>query len=291
MEEGSFRCDANVSVRPAGSTALGTKVEIKNMNSFRNVEHAIEYELGRQARAVAAGERLVQETRLWDAEREETRSMRTKEHAHDYRYFPEPDLPPLVVPDEWLEEVRRSLPELPQAKEDRFQSEYGLSKQDAQLLTASRAMADYFERVARESGEPKLSANWILNDLIFLLEKHGKPFGDDPVPAGNLAELVGLVSKGSISGTIAKDVLEEMVLGGRKAGEVIAAKGLEQISDPEKIAAVARGIIAVNSKQVEQYRSGKTATFGWFVGQVMKATRGQANPQVVQEVLKRELGN
>ena len=291
LEEGSLRCDANVSVRLKGAEKFGTKTEVKNVNSFRFIQKALAYEIDRQIELLEGGGTVTQETRLWDSREQRTFGMRTKEFAHDYRYFPEPDLPPLVVPDEWLEEVRRSLPELPQAKEDRFQSEYGLSKQDAQLLTASRAMADYFERVARESGEPKLSANWILNDLIFLLEKHGKPFGDDPVPAGNLAELVGLVSKGSISGTIAKDVLEEMVLGGRKAGEVIAAKGLEQISDPEKIAAVARGIIAVNSKQVEQYRSGKTATFGWFVGQVMKATRGQANPQVVQEVLKRELGN
>lgn len=289
MEEGSLRCDANVSVRLRGAEKFGTKTEVKNVNSFRFIQRALAYEIDRQIEIVEGGGHVLQETRLWDSREQRTYGMRSKEHAHDYRYFPEPDLPPLVIPDTWLEQVRQSLPELPQAKEDRFQREYGLPRQDAQMLTNSRAMADYFEHVAQKSGEPKLSANWVLNDLIFLLEKHRKSFVDCPVSAENLAELIKLLAASAITGKIAKDVLEEMVISGKKAGEVIAEKGLAQISDADQIAAVARGVIAANPKQAEQYRSGKTATMGWFVGQVMKATRGQANAQVVQEVLKREL--
>ncbi len=290
MEEGSLRCDANVSVRPRGAEKFGTKTEVKNVNSFRFIQRALAYEIDRQIEIVEDGGHVQQETRLWDSREQRTYAMRTKEHAHDYRYFPEPDLPPLVVPDAWLEEVRRSLPELPQAKEDRFIREYRLPKQDAALLVTSRAQADYFEEVAKLCGEPKSAANWILNDLPFALDQHGKTFSKDTVPAANLAELVTEVVKGTITGKIGKDVLSEMVGNGTSALEVIAAKGLAQISDPEKIAQTAREIVAANPKQVEQYRSGKTATLGWFVGQVMKATRGQANAQVVQEVLKRELG-
>ena len=290
MEEGSLRCDANVSVRPRGADKFGIKTEVKNVNSFRFIQRALAYEIDRQIEIVEGGGRVQQETRLWDSREQRTYGMRTKEHAHDYRYFPEPDLPPLVVPDAWLEEVRRSLPELPQAKQDRFLREYRLPKQDAALLASSRAHADYFEQVARLSGEPKAAANWILNDLPFALEQHGKVFSDYPVTAANLAELITLISKGTITGKIGKDVLGEMVLAGKSAQKVIAEKGLEQISDPEKIAQAAHDVIAANPRQVEQYRSGKTATLGWFVGQVMKATRGQANAQVVQEILKRELG-
>ncbi|HUI43750.1 MAG TPA: Asp-tRNA(Asn)/Glu-tRNA(Gln) amidotransferase subunit GatB [Terriglobia bacterium] len=291
MEEGSLRCDANVSVRPRGAEEFGTKTEVKNVNSFRFIQKALAYEIDRQIGIVEGGGRVMQETRLWDSREQRTYAMRTKEHAHDYRYFPEPDLPPLVVSAEWLEEVRLSLPELPQAKEDRFVSQYGLPRQDAQLLASSRAMADYFEAVAPASGEFKPAANWVLNDLQFVIEKHQRRFEDYPVPAANLAELITLVAKGAITGKIAKDVLEAMVLTGKRAAAVIAEKGLEQISDADKIAAAAREIMAANPTQVEQYRSGKTATFGWFVGQVMKATRGQANPKVVQEVLRRELGS
>ncbi|HEY6293370.1 MAG TPA: Asp-tRNA(Asn)/Glu-tRNA(Gln) amidotransferase subunit GatB, partial [Terriglobia bacterium] len=291
MEEGSLRCDANVSVRPRGAETLGTKTEVKNVNSFRFIQKALAYEINRQIEVVEGGGEVTQETRLWDSREQRTYGMRTKEFAHDYRYFPEPDLPPLVISQEWLEEVRRSLPELPQAKEDRFLAQYGLPRQDAQLLAASRTMADYFEEVATLSGEPKLAANWTLNDLIFLLEKHHKSFAYGPVPAAHLAELVALISRGTITGKIAKEVLEEMVQTGQKASEVIAEKGLAQISDADQIAAVTREIVAANPKQAEQYRSGKTATLGWFVGQVMKATRGQANAQVVQEVLKKELGS
>ena len=290
MEEGSLRCDANVSVRPRGADEFGTKTEVKNVNSFRFIQKALAYEIERQIEIVASGGEVTQETRLWDSREQRTYGMRSKEFAHDYRYFPEPDLPPLVISDKWLEEVRSTLPELPQAKEDRFLRQYGLPLQDTELLIASRAMADYFEEVAHASGEPKLSANWVLNDLIFLLEKHHKSFVDYPVPAQELANLITLVSKGAVTGKVAKEVLEEMMLTGKKAQDVIAEKGLAQISNPEKIATAAREVIAANPKQVEQYRSGKTATLGWFVGQVMKATRGQANPKMVQEILKRELG-
>jgi aspartyl-tRNA(Asn)/glutamyl-tRNA(Gln) amidotransferase subunit B len=291
MEEGSLRCDANVSVRLVGASAFGTKTEVKNLNSFRFLQKALEYEIERQVEIVESGGTIPQETRLWDSREQRTYGMRSKEFAHDYRYFPEPDLLPLVISEEWKEKVRQSLPEeLPESREGRFLTQYGLPKQDAQLLAMSRAMADYFEEVARLSREPKLAANWILNDLVFLLQENKKGFIEYPVPPKNLAELISLIAKGTISGKIAKDLLAEMVRTEKSAGDVMAEKGVEQINDPERIAGIAREIMASNPKQVEQYRKGKTATLGWFVGQVMKATRGQANPQLVQEVLKRELG-
>jgi aspartyl-tRNA(Asn)/glutamyl-tRNA(Gln) amidotransferase subunit B len=290
MEEGSLRCDANVSVRRAGASAFGTKTEVKNLNSFRFLQKALEYEIERQIEIVESGGTIPQETRLWDSREQRTYGMRSKEFAHDYRYFPEPDLLPMVITEEWKEAVRQSLPELPQNREARFLSQYGLPKQDATLLAMSRTMADYFEEVANLSGEPKLAANWILNDLIFLLQENKKGFVEYPVSPQNLAELITLITKGTISGKIAKDLLAEMVRTEKGAGEVMVERGLEQINDPEKIAGIVREIMAANPKQVEQYRKGKTATFGWFVGQVMKATRGQANPQLVQEVLKKELG-
>jgi aspartyl-tRNA(Asn)/glutamyl-tRNA(Gln) amidotransferase subunit B len=289
MEEGSLRCDANVSVRHVGASALGTKTEVKNLNSFRFLQKALEYEIDRQIGVLEGGGTIEQETRLWDSREQRTYAMRTKEHAHDYRYFPEPDLLPLVISEAWKEEARRSLPELPQSREERFRAVYGLPEQDARLLTMSRTMADYFEEVARRSGEPKLAANWVLNDLVFLLQENHKEFTECPVSPENLAELISLIVKGTISGKMAKDVLAEMVRTGKTARQVMTEKGLEQISDSEEIAAIVREIKAANPKQVEQYRKGKTATFGWFVGQVMKATRGQANPQLVQEVLKKEL--
>jgi aspartyl-tRNA(Asn)/glutamyl-tRNA(Gln) amidotransferase subunit B len=263
---------------------------VKNLNSFRFLQKALDYEIERQIEIVESGGTIPQETRLWDSREQRTYGMRSKEFAHDYRYFPEPDLLPVVITEEWKEGVRRSLPELPQSREGRLLSQYGLPKQDATLLAMSRTMADYFEEVASLSGEPKLAANWILNDLIFLLQENKKGFVEYPVPANNLAELISLITKGTISGKIAKDLLGEMVRTGKNAGDVMAEKSLEQINDPEKIAGIVREIMAANPKQLEQYRKGKSATFGWFVGQVMKATRGQANPQLVQEVLKQELG-
>ncbi|HUZ47677.1 MAG TPA: Asp-tRNA(Asn)/Glu-tRNA(Gln) amidotransferase subunit GatB [Terriglobia bacterium] len=289
MEEGSLRVDANVSVRRRGATELGTKTEVKNLNSFRFLQRALAYEVERQIEVLESGGEIRQETRLFDSREQKTYSMRSKEFAHDYRYFPEPDLLPLVITEEWKEEARRSLPELPSARESRFLSQYDLPAQDAALLVQSRTLAGYFEETVKPCGEPKLAANWILNDLAYLLQEKGGELGDCPVTPQNLAGLIKLVAGGTLSGKMAKDVLAEMFQTGRTASQVVSAKGLEQITDPEKIAAIAREIIAANAKQTEQYRQGKTATLGWFVGQVMKATRGQANPQLVQDVLKKEL--
>ncbi|MBZ5564975.1 MAG: Asp-tRNA(Asn)/Glu-tRNA(Gln) amidotransferase subunit GatB [Acidobacteriia bacterium] len=290
MEEGSLRCDANVSVRHAGASEFGTKTEVKNLNSFRFLQKALEYEIERQIEIVESGGTIEQETRLWDSREQRTYGMRSKEFAHDYRYFPEPDLLPLIITEDWKDEVRRSLPELPEARRQRFISEYALPEYDAAQLTASKILANYFEEVAKASGEPKLAANWVLSELLYLLKEANKEITDSPVSAASLAELLALLSKGTVSGKMAKEILAEMFRAGKRAAEVMSAQGLEQINDAEKIAAMVREIMAGNPKQVEQYRKGKTATLGWFVGQVMKATRGQANPQLVQDVLKRELG-
>jgi aspartyl-tRNA(Asn)/glutamyl-tRNA(Gln) amidotransferase subunit B len=289
MEEGSLRVDANVSVRKKGATEFGTKTEVKNLNSFRFLQRALAYEVERQIEVLESGGEISQETRLFDNREQRTYGMRSKEFAHDYRYFPEPDLLPLAVTNDWKEEVRQSLPELSGPREDRFQTEYVLSRQDATLLTAHRATADYFETTAKACGEPKLAANWVLNDLSYLLQENNKPIQESPVTAENLAGLIKLVAKDTISGKMAKDVLAEMFKTGKTAGQIVSDQGLEQITDPEKLAAIVREIIAANPKQTEQYRAGKTAAIGWFVGQVMKATRGQAQPQLVQEVLKKEL--
>jgi len=289
MEEGSLRCDANVSVRVAGATEFGVKTEVKNLNSFRFLHKALAYEIDRQIEVLDGGGTIHQETRLWDSREQRTYGMRSKEFAHDYRYFPEPDLLPLVITDEWKAQVRQSLPELPDARRQRFIGEYALPEYDAGQLTLSKALADYFEEVARGSGEPKLAANWVLSELLHLLNEAGRDVTESPVPATHLAELLRLIEKGSVSGKMAKDILAEMFSTGKTASTLVSEKGLAQITDADQIATVARQIIAANPKQVEQYRSGKTATLGWFVGQVMKATRGQANPQMVQELLKKEL--
>ena len=289
MEEGSLRCDANVSVRPAGATQFGTKVEVKNLNSFKFLQKALAYEIERQIDVVSSGGSVSQETRLWDSREQRTYGMRSKEFAHDYRYFPEPDLLPLIISDTWKEEIRQSLPELPEARKARFTREYGLPEYDAAQLTYSKSLAGYYEEVVKTSDEPKVAANWVLNELLFLLKASHQEIPESPVSAQNLAGLLTLINKGTISGKMAKEILGEMFSTGRRAEEVMAEKGLAQINEPEKIAVVARQIMASNPKQVEQYRSGKTATFGWFVGQVMKATGGQANPKLVQEVLKKEL--
>jgi len=289
MEEGSLRVDANVSVRRAGATAFGTKTEVKNLNSFRFLQKALAYEIERQIEIVESGGEITQETRLYDSREGRTYGMRSKEYAHDYRYFPEPDLLPLVISDAWKEEIRRSLPELPEARKQRFIRDYALPEYDAGQLTSSKLLADYFEEVARTSGEPKLAANWVLSELMYLLKESGREIERSPVSAQNLAELISLVKQGTVSGKMGKDILAAMFTSSMTAREVMAAQGLAQINDPEKIAAVAREIMAAHPRQVEQYRGGKIATLGWFVGQVMKATRGQANPQLVQDVLKKEL--
>ena len=289
MEEGSLRCDANVSVRPVGASVCGTKTEVKNLNSFRFLQKALEYEIERQIEILEGGGTIHQETRLWDSREQRTYGMRSKEFAHDYRYFPEPDLLPVVITEEWKEEVRRSLPELPEPRRQRFLRDYSLTDYDAAQLTSSRVLADYFEQVAKACGEPKLAANWVLSELLYLLKEAGKEITESPIPAPALAELLAAIAKGTISGKMGKEILVEMFATGKTARQIIAEQGLEQIQDTEKIAEVARQIIAANPKQAEQYRKGKAATLGWFVGQVMKATRGQANPQLVQEVLKKEL--
>lgn len=290
MEEGSLRCDANVSVRLEGATKFGTKTEVKNLNSFRFLHKALTYEIERQIEILDGGGTIHQETRLWDSKEQRTYGMRSKEFAHDYRYFPEPDLLPLVISEEWKAQVRQSLPELPDARRQSFIQEYALPEYDAGQLTLSKQLADYFEDAARGSGEPKLAANWVLSELLHLVKDANREITESPVSAAQLAELLKLIAKGSVSGKMAKDILAEMFSTGKTAGALVSEKGLAQITDSEQITKVAREIIAANPKQVEQYRGGKTATLGWFVGQVMKATRGQANPQMLQELLKKELG-
>jgi aspartyl-tRNA(Asn)/glutamyl-tRNA(Gln) amidotransferase subunit B len=290
MEEGSLRCDANVSVRAGGASEFGTKTEVKNLNSFRFLHKALTYEIDRQIQIIDGGGAIHQETRLWDSREQRTYGMRSKEFAHDYRYFPEPDLLPLVVTDEWKAEVRRSLPELPHVRRERFIHEYSLPDYDAHQLTLSKRLADYFEEVARKSGEPKLAANWVLSELLHLLKDDNREISESPVSPSGMAELLRLIEKGSVSGKMAKDILAEMYATGKSAALLVSEKGLAQITDEGQITEITRQVIAASPKQVEQYRSGKTATLGWLVGQVMKATRGQANPQLVQELLKKELG-
>lgn len=290
MQEGSFRCDANVSIRPKGQQQLGTRAELKNINSFRFVERAIEFEVERQIDVLEAGGQVVQETRLYDSDKHETRSMRSKEEANDYRYFPDPDLPPMVLSDEFIEEARKSLPELPDEKRQRFRKEYGLSEYDAGLVTASREMADYYETVVKESeGDAKLAANWVSGDLSAHLNKSGQEIADSPVSAFALAELLKRINDKTISGKIAKEVFVAMWQGKGSADAIIEQKGLKQITDSGAIEAIIDEILAKNTDQLEQYRSGKEKLFGFFVGQVMKATQGKANPEQVNVLLKQKL--
>jgi aspartyl-tRNA(Asn)/glutamyl-tRNA(Gln) amidotransferase subunit B len=291
MEEGSLRCDANVSLRRPGAAEYGTKTELKNINSFKFVHKAIEYEIQRQAALLDAGQRVVQETRLWDAERGSSHAMRSKEHAHDYRYFPDPDLPPLVVAPERIERIRRELPELPAARRARFVAEHGLPEADARQLTEERPLAEYYERAVTAAGvgAAKLVANWIQSELLRELNRDGRSLSDQPVPPERLAELVKLLSAGTISGKIAKEVFAKMYASGEGAAAIVEREGLVQVTDTSAIEAAARAVVDANPKQVEQYRAGKTNTLGFFVGQVMKATQGKANPQLVNQVLKRLL--
>ena len=292
MQEGSFRCDANVSVRPAGSTKLGTRTETKNLNSFRFLERAINYEVERQIDVVEGGGTVIQETRLFDPETGETRTMRTKEEANDYRYFPDPDLLPLEISTDFVEHVRAELPELPDEKKRRFMSEYGLSPYDASVLTSARELADYFEAVVRHAGgaeHAKLAANWVMVELNGALNKADLDIAGSPVSADAMGTLLARIIDETISGKMAKEVFEAMWEGAGTADEVIAAKGLKQITDTGAIEAIIDEILAANPKQLEQYRSGKDKLFGFFVGQVMKATKGQANPNKVNERLKAKL--
>ena len=290
MEEGSMRCDANISLRPVGQSEYGTKVEIKNMNSFRNVRDALDYEIRRQTRALDAGERIVQETRLWDPDRAVTVSMRSKEFAHDYRYFPEPDLPPLDVQRIWIDEVRERLPELPGARRARFQRDYALSAYEADILTQGRGLADYFEAAARGSGKPKAVANWVLNELL-----REVPADDDravaacPIPPDHLVGLLRLMDDGTISGKIAKEVFDKMYRSGEPAETIVRREGLTQVADEAALGAAVDAVLAAYAKVVEDYKAGKKAALGFLVGQVMKSTQGKANPGVVNRLLVEKL--
>jgi aspartyl-tRNA(Asn)/glutamyl-tRNA(Gln) amidotransferase subunit B len=287
MEEGSLRCDANVSVRKKGETALGTKVEVKNLNSFAHVKKAIEYEVSRQAEALNKGQRIVQETRLWQPEAGTTKPMRSKEEAMDYRYFPDPDLGTLVVGKEWTDDVRRSLPELPDVRKETLSSRYSLSSQDAELVCISRSLADYFEEAAGlHPKNPKGIANWLLSELLARMQDSDRQAGRVPVPAKDLASLVARIDDGTISGKIAKDLLPLMVESGRTPDALIEEKGLRQVSDETALREAVQKVVNGNPQQVAAYRGGKAAAFGWFVGQVMKATGGKANPGVVNQLLR-----
>ena len=290
MQEGSFRCDANVSVRPKGAEAFGTRAEIKNLNSFRYVEKAILYEVSRQVELLESGGRVVQETRLYDADKGETRSMRTKEEANDYRYFPDPDLLPVVLTDEFIDEIRRSLPELPDEKALRFARDYGLSVYDALVLTSSRELAAYFEDVAQAiPGEPKLAANWVMGELAASLNKDGLDIGRSPISSAKLAALLRRIADQTISGKIAKEVFEAMWVSGKEPDAIIEEQGLKQITDTAAIERVIDEVMAKNSAQLADYHSGKDKLFGFFVGQVMKATGGKANPAELNKLLKAKL--
>ena len=292
MQEGSFRCDANVSIRPKGQEKFGTRAELKNINSFRNVERAINIEIERQIDVIESGGTVVQETRLYDADKNETRSMRSKEEANDYRYFPDPDLLPVVLDEGLLEQVRATLPELPNEKRDRLISEMGLSKYDASVLTSSRELADYFEAVLAATGnkDPKQCANWVTGTLSGALNKAGLEITESPVSAEQLGSVLLRIQDNTISGKIAKQVFEAIWNGeGADADEVIESKGLKQVTDTGAIEAMIDEVIAANPQQLQQYRDGKEQLFGFFVGQVMKASKGKANPGQVNEILKQKL--
>ena len=295
MEEGSFRCDANISIRPENRPDSMAKVEVKNMNSFKAVYRALEYEVKRQRRAAEEGRRLVQETRGWVEEKGKTVSQRSKEYAHDYRYFPEPDLPPLVISQDWVEEIRSRLPELPEARRDRFIAEYSLPPYDANLLTSSRAMADYFEACLKEpSGQPpaeraKMVANWLLGEFSRLLNVTNMEISDSKVSPSALFYMLQLIHKGSISGTSAKLVFEEMFNTGKPATDIITQQGLSQISDAQQLEAAVVEVINSNAQAVTDYKAGRTQSLTFLVGQVMKATRGRANPKLVNELLRKRL--
>jgi aspartyl-tRNA(Asn)/glutamyl-tRNA(Gln) amidotransferase subunit B len=289
MEEGSLRCDANISLRPMGATEFGTKTELKNMNSFRFVRQALEYEIRRQRALLAEGREIVQETRLWDAAKGQTFSMRGKEEAHDYRYFPDPDLVPVKVDTAWLEEIRRSLPELPMARAARFVSDYGLPEYDAEVLTSDKTLADYFEACLKEFPQSKKVSNWIMVEVMRELKKEEAGIEALRVTPQALGRLLTLVDKGDISGKIAKTVFDEMIATGKDPDTIIKEKGLVQISDAGALEAQAREIIAAHPKEAADFKAGKAKVMGFFVGQLMKKTKGQANPQLANEIFLRLL--
>jgi aspartyl-tRNA(Asn)/glutamyl-tRNA(Gln) amidotransferase subunit B len=290
MQEGSFRCDANVSLRPYGTTALGTRTEVKNLNSFRFLEQAIEYEVGRQADVLESGGTVRQETRLYDPERAETRPLRAKEEANDYRYFPDPDLLPVVLDAAYIARARETLPELPAAKRARLREDYGLAAEQAEILVASPELADYFDAAARIAGaEPRMVANWVVTELGGALNRSGLALGSSPVAAAQLGALVRRIADGTISGRIAKQVFDAMWNGAGTADEVIDAQGLRQVSDSAELTALVDAVLAENQDQIHQYRAGKTRVLGFLVGQVIKRSGGKANPQAVNRLVKARL--
>jgi aspartyl-tRNA(Asn)/glutamyl-tRNA(Gln) amidotransferase subunit B len=290
MEKGHLRCDANVSVRLKGAEKFGTKAEVKNLNSFRFLKQALDYEIARQVAVLESGGRIAQETRLYNPDRGETFSMRSKEDAHDYRYFPEPDLVPLRINDQWIAEVRSAMPELPPIKRARFIADYGLREYDADVLTQTRAASDYFETAAKISSDPKTTANWVMGDLMGMLKAEGKEIGESPISPENLGALVKLLAQGEISGKLAKEIFPTMFSTGDAPAAIMEREGLKQISDTGALEQIIADVIAANPKQVEQYKSGKTTVINYLVGQAMKATRGQANVTVVTDLLKQKLG-
>lgn len=289
MEEGSFRCDANVSVRPKGSTVFGTKVEVKNMNSFKFIEKALDYEIKRQISLLEQGEEIIQETRLWDADRGITVSMRGKEEAHDYRYFPEPDLVPLVIDEKWIEEIRRELPELPHQRKERFMKEFLLSQYDAEILTSSKALADYFEQVVKSYPHPKTVSNWILTELLRELNRDDIEADRSPFTPSHMVNLLKLIDEGTISGKMAKAIFEECYRSGKMPSQLVKERGLVQITDEAEIEKIAREIIEQYQAEVQEYLKGKEKLIGFFVGELMKRTKGRANPKKANEILKRLL--
>ena len=291
MEEGSLRCDANISLRPAGSTVLGVKTEVKNINSFRFVQRALEYEIKRQRAILEQGGTIVQETRLWDSNAGLTHGMRGKEEAHDYRYFPDPDLVPVLIDEEWIEKVRSELPELPEAKKARFMKDYGLSEQDAVVLIGSKELATYYEACVALFPQPKMVSNWITSELLRELNKDQREIDQCPVKPEDLANLLKLIDDGIISGKIAKNVFEEMYSTQKSPKRIIEEKGLEQVTDEGEIRSVIDTVLTAHPSQVKDYRKGKEKLLGFFVGQVMKQTRGKANPKIVNEILREKLSH
>jgi aspartyl-tRNA(Asn)/glutamyl-tRNA(Gln) amidotransferase subunit B len=290
MEQGSLRCDANVSVRLVGQKELGTRAELKNINSFKFVEKAIEYEIKRQISVVEDGGVITQETRLWDSVAGVTRSMRSKEEAHDYRYFPEPDLPPVMVSQEWINEIKANLPELPDEKRYRFIKQHGLPEYDAELLTSEKAIADWYERAVEAGGQPKVVSNWMMGDLMHLLNEENKSIEELRFDPEQMVSMLKLIEDGTISGKIAKTVFEEMYRTGGNAGDIVKTRGLVQISDTSEIEKVIEGILAQSTSEVKRFKDGDEKLLGFFVGQVMKATKGKANPKVLNDLLKEKLG-
>lgn len=291
MEEGSFRCDANVSLRPAGQAEFGTRTELKNMNSFRNVQRALEYEISRQQYVLESGGEVIQETRLWNDSQGVTHSMRGKEEAHDYRYFPDPDLVPIVISEEWIGEIEKTIPELPMEKRERFVREYDIPPYDAVVLTATRALADYYEETVKYSGTPKGASNWIMGDFLGHLKEFKLDVTLSPIQPKDLGALITLIEDGTISGKIAKEVFEDMWRTGKPPGKIVEGKGLKQISDSGALESAIDDVLRENPDQVEQYKSGKEKLLGYFVGQAMKATQGKANPQLVNDILKKKLSD